>query len=155
MDWVCTENSIRFQIETLERTFKESETEGTVKKFVSQNDWEEIYRKSLGRVAIWGAVTILAIVMALVGLFLVRISWVTLIALIVLCIAEYVFARSQSTRLTLSWWLKRLRQSDNAITEYAAMVTWQSESLGLEPLAPIEFRRRAKLADVDDDNRET
>jgi type IV secretory pathway VirB3-like protein len=116
-------------------------------RYTSSDDWEEVYRKSLTRVAVWFGVAVVAAILTLVGLFLLRQSLLSFLAVVLLCIAEYNFVRHQGHRLIISFWIKRLRRGDKAIAEYAAMVQWQCESLGLEPVSPLEFRRKTPLVE--------
>lgn len=124
-------------------------------RYTNTDDWEEIYRKSLNRVAVWFAVAVFAAAFTLVGLFWARQSVLAFVSMVLLTVAVYNCVRNQGHRLTLSFWIKRLRRGDRAIAEYSTMVQWQCESLGLEPVSPLEFRRKNPVVEAEVVHEET
>jgi len=117
--------------------------EKIMKRMYDQAAWKKMFERTMRAQMVWLTITMLAL--AVVG-------WVVgssgalspwwLIGEVLSILGIYFLGMLFNLRRHLRWWKHRVASGEDTAREYAAMIEWETNAIGLEPKTRIEFRRK-------------
>ncbi len=112
------------------------------KRLVNRLYVRDAWEKNLRRTRRALVVSYFVIFLGAILVFSASVSGEAIAGLMLVVIAAIYTGNCSHLGAALKWWKKRVARSEDSAREYAAMVDWESDSIGLEPTSKIEFRRK-------------
>jgi hypothetical protein len=106
-------------------------------------EWDELYYKK-ARLAfpVLLAITGVFMVLSLIS-FYTGLVWGILVYLPLFFLSLFLLGFTYSHHAGIAWWRDRINRRETAVQEYAFNIEADAHSIGLEPVAKVEFRRKA------------
>ena len=112
-------------------------------RMYDQATWKKMFERTMRAQMVWFTITMLAL--AVVGWIVgssgaLSLWW--LIGEVLSILGIYFLGMMLNLRRHLRWWKHRVASSEDAAQEYAAMIEWETNAIGLESTTRVEFRRK-------------